>query len=188
MAGIIIIGVIVLLLIIVALFVVSQFNKLRRLDVAAQGAWAGIDTLLAKRADLIPNLVETVKGAADFERGTLEDVTKARASMAGATTVAETAAADNMLTQALGRLFAVSEAYPQLTATANFRDLQAQLASVEGELQFARQYYNDTVVTLNTTIITVPAMWFAGWAKVKEREMYSEPDAGRRAAPTVNFG
>lgn len=188
MTGVIVLIVIVLLLIIVGLFVVTQFNKLRRLDVAAQGAWAGIDTLLAKRADLIPNLVETVKGAADFERGTMEDVTKARASMAGATGVAETAAADNMLTQALGRLFAVAEAYPQLTATANFRDLQAQLASVEGELQFARQYYNDSVVTLNTTIITIPAMWFAGMANVKEREMYSEPDAGRRSAPTVSFG
>ncbi len=185
---IIVLIVIVLLVIIIGLFVVSQFNKLRRLDVAAQGAWAGIDTLLAKRADLIPNLVETVKGAADFERGTMEDVTKARASMAGATTVAETAAADNMLTQALGRLFAVAEAYPQLTATGNFRDLQAQLASVEGELQFARQYYNDSVVTLNTALITVPAMWFAGMANVKQREMYAEPDAGRRAAPTVNFG
>lgn len=188
MAAVIVIIVIVVLLVIVALFVVSQFNKLRRLDVAAQGAWAGIDTLLAKRADLIPNLVETVKGAADFERGTMEDVTKARASMAGANTVAETAAADNMLTQALGRLFAVAEAYPQLTATQNFRDLQAQLAAVEGELQFARQYYNDSVVTLNTTIITVPAMWFTGMAKVNQREMYSEPDAGRRAAPTVSFG
>lgn len=188
MAALIIVLIIVVLLIIVVAFVISQFNKLRRLDVAAQGAWAGIDTLLTKRADLVPNLVETVKGAANFERGTLEDVTNARASMAGAKSVAETAAADNMLTQALGRLFAVSEAYPQLTATQNFRDLQAQLASVEGELQFARQYYNDSVVTLNTTIITVPAMWFAGMANVKQREMYSEPDTGRRSAPTVNFG
>lgn len=188
MAAVIVLIVIVVLLIIVALFAVSQFNKLRRLDVAAQGAWAGIDTLLAKRADLIPNLVETVKGAADFERGTMEDVTKARASMAGASTVAETAAADNMITQALGRLFAVAEAYPQLTATQNFRDLQAQLSSVEGELQFARQYYNDSVVSLNTALITVPAMWFSGIAKVTQREMYSEPDTGRRAAPTVNFG
>jgi LemA protein len=188
MAALIVVLVIVLLLIIVGIFVVSQFNKLRRLDVAAQGAWAGIDTLLTKRADLIPNLVSTVQGAANFEKSTLEEVTKARASMAGANSVAETAAADNMLTQALGRLFAVSEAYPQLTATQNFRDLQAQLSSVEGELQFARQYYNDSVVTLNQTIITIPAMWFAGMAKVKQREMYSEPDAGRRAAPTVNFG
>jgi LemA protein len=171
----------------IALFVISQFNRLRRLDVLAQGAWAGIDTLLAKRADLVPNLVETVKGAADFERGTMEDVTNARAKAAGASTVAEAAAADGELTQALGRLFAVAEAYPQLTATANFRDLQSQLTSVEGELQFARQYYNDSVVTLNTALRTVPSMWFAGLAGVHEREMYSEPDAGRRAAPAVDF-
>jgi LemA protein len=171
----------------IALFVVSQFNRLRRLDVQAQGAWAGIDTLLAKRADLVPNLVETVKGAADFERGTMEDVTNARAKAAGATTVAQAAAADGELTQALGRLFAVAEAYPQLTATGGFRDLQGQLTQVEGELQFARQYYNDSVVTLNTALRTIPSMWFAGMAGVHEREMYAEPDAGRRAAPTVDF-
>jgi LemA protein len=171
----------------IALFAVSQFNRLRRLDVQAQGAWAGVDTLLAKRADLVPNLVETVKGAADFERGTMDDVTTARARAAGATTVAETAAADGMLTQALGRLFAVAEAYPQLTATAGFRDLQGQLTQVEGELQFARQYYNDSVVTLNTALRTIPSMWFAGLASVHEREMYAEADAGRRSAPTVDF-
>jgi LemA protein len=171
----------------IALFVVTQFNRLRRLDVQAQGAWAGVDTLLAKRADLVPNLVETVKGAADFERGTMEEVTTARARAAGATTVAEKAEADGMLTQALGRLFAVAEAYPQLTATAGFRDLQGQLTQVEGELQFARQYYNDSVVTLNTALRTIPSMWFAGMAGVREREMYAEADAGRRAAPTVDF-
>ena len=92
-----------------------------------------------------------------------------------------------MLTQALGRLFAVAEAYPQLTATAGFRDLQAQLTQVEGELQFARQYYNDSVVTLNTALRTIPSMWFAGMAGVREREMYSEVDPGRRAAPSVDF-
>ncbi len=187
MSGLLIAIIIIVLLVGIALFAMSQFNKLRRLDVLAQGAWAGIDTLLAKRADLIPNLVETVKGAADFERGTMEDVTNARAKAAGATTVAQTAAADGELTQALGRLFAVAEAYPQLTATANFRDLQGQLTSVEGELQFARQYYNDSVVNLNTALVTIPAMWFAGLAGVHEREMYSEPDAGRRSAPTVSF-
>ncbi len=187
MSGLLIAIIIIVLLVGIALFAMSQFNKLRRLDVLAQGAWAGIDTLLAKRADLIPNLVETVKGAADFERGTMEDVTNARAKAAGAATVAQTAAADGELTQALGRLFAVAEAYPQLTATANFRDLQGQLASVEGELQFARQYYNDSVVNLNTALVTIPAMWFAGLAGVHEREMYSEPDAGRRSAPTVSF-
>lgn len=178
---------IVAIIVILVIIGVTQFNKLRRLDITAQGAYAGIDTLLTKRADLIPNLVETVKGAADFERGTMEAVTEARAKAAGATTVAETAAADGALTQALGRLFAVAESYPQLTATANFRDLQGQLTSVEGELQFARQYYNDSVVTLNTAVRTIPSMWFAGMAGVKEREMYSEPDTGRRSAPTVSF-
>jgi LemA protein len=180
---------IVILVVVIAVLVVgvAQFNKLRRLDITAQGAYAGIDTLLTKRADLVPNLVETVKGAADFERGTLDDVTAARASAAGVSTVAQTAAADNALTAALGRLFAVAEAYPQLTATANFKDLQAQLALVEGELQFARQYYNDSVVTLNTAVRTIPAMWFTGIAGVTQREMYSEPDAGRRTAPTVDF-
>ena len=180
---------ILVLVVIIAVVVIgiAQFNRLRRLDITAQGAYAGIDTLLTKRADLVPNLVETVKGAADFERGTMEDVTNARATSASAQTVAETAAADGALTQALGRLFAVAEAYPQLTATANFKDLQAQLTSVEGELQFARQYYNDSVVTLNTAVRTIPSMWFAGMAGVREREMYSEPDAGRRQAPTVDF-
>ena len=178
MSGILVVIIVVVVLGAIALFVVSQFNRLRRLDVQAQGAWAGVDTLLAKRADLVPNLVETVKGAADFERGTMEDVTTARARAAGATTVAEAAEADGMLTQALGRLFAVAEAYPQLTATAGFRDLQAQLTQVEGELQFARQYYNDSVVTLNTALRTIPSMWFAGMAGVHEREMYSEVDAG----------
>lgn len=178
---------IVVVLVILVIVGVAQFNRLRRLDITAQGAFAGIDTLLTKRADLVPNLVETVKGAADFERGTMEDVTNARAKAAGATSVAATAAADGELTQALGRLFAVAESYPMLTATANFKDLQAQLTSVEGELQFARQYYNDTVVTLNTAVRTIPSMWFAGIAGVRERELYSEPDAGRRAAPTVDF-
>ncbi len=182
------IAVIVLVVVaVLAVIAITQFNRLRRLDVTAQGAWAGIDTLLSKRADLVPNLVETVKGAADFERGTMSEVTAARATAASATGVAQTAAADGALTAALGRLFAVAEAYPQLTATAGFRDLQAQLASVEGELQFARQYYNDSVVTLNTALRTIPSMWFAGMAGVHEREMYAEPDAGRRTAPPVEF-
>jgi LemA protein len=187
MSGVLVAVLVLVVLGALALFAISQFNKLRRLDVQAQGAWAGVDTLLAKRADLVPNLVETVSGAADFERGTMADVTAARSRAAGATSVAEAAAADGALTAALGRLFAVAEAYPQLTATAGFRDLQAQLTSVAGELQFARQYYNDSVVSLNTALRTIPSMWFAGIAGVHERDMYAEPDAGRRAAPTVDF-
>jgi LemA protein len=178
---------ILLLIVVLAIVAVLQFNKLRRLDLQAQGAFAGIETLLTKRADLVPNLVETVSGAADFERGTMEAVTAARSRVSSASSVSQTSAADGELSTALGRLFAVAEAYPQLTATAGFRDLQGQLASVEGELQFARQYYNDSVVQLNTAVRTIPAMWFAGMAAVRVREMYAEPDAARRDAPHVEF-
>ena len=92
-----------------------------------------------------------------------------------------------MLTQALGKLFALSEAYPALTSTENFRMLQTELSELESQLQFARQFYNDTVVTLNTAVVTVPTMFFAGIAKVKERPVYAEADEARRAAPKVEF-
>lgn len=166
---------------------VSQFNKLRRLDVLCVGALGDIDTLLTKRADLVPNLVETVTGARDFEASTIEAVTAARTQTQSARTLDEKSAADASLTGALGRLFAVAEAYPQLTATANFLTLQTQLAEIEGQLQFARQYYNDSVVHLNTALRTIPSMWFAGFAGVSQREVYREPDDGRRAAPRVDF-
>ena len=185
--GIVVLIVVIVLIALIVLIGFTQFNKLRRLDIQVDGALGGIDTLLTKRADLVPNLVETVKGGADFEKSTLENVTAARASMAQATTVEQKATADGALTQALGRLFAVAEAYPQLTATAGFRDLQGQLQQIEGELQFARQYYNDAVVQLNTSVKTAPAMWFAGVAKVQARPMYSEPDAAKREAPRVQF-
>lgn len=185
--GVIVLIIVIVLIVILALVAFSQFNKLRRLDVRVDGAMGDIDTLLTKRADLVPNLVETVKGSRDFEASTLEAVTSARASAAGATSIDAKAAADASLTGALSRLFAVAEAYPQLTATANFRDLQTQLADLESQLQFARQYYNDSVVQLNTAIKTVPSMWFTGIASVSARPMYSEPDAGRREAPKVDF-
>ena len=180
-------SIIIVLIVLLLIVGVLQFNRLRRLNVQVDGAFAGIDTLLTKRADLIPNLVETVKGAADFEQSTLQAVTDARTSIGQATTVEDTAAADNMLTEALGRLFAVAEAYPQLTATQNYIELQRQLQQVEGELQFARQFYNEAVVQLNTALTTVPGMWFAGVAKVTQRDMYSEPDEDRRDAPSVEF-
>jgi len=164
--------VIVLVVVIAAGFVIIQFNRLRRLDVLCTGALGDIDTLLTKRADLVPNLVETVRGAADFESSTIEAVTAARTRTGEARDLNEKSSADAALTSALGRLFAVAEAYPQLTATSNFQTLQVQLADVEGQLQFARQYYNDSVVNLNT---------------VSQREMYAEPDEGRRAAPRVQF-
>lgn len=166
---------------------VLQFNKLRRLEVLCGGALGDIDTLLTKRAELVPNLVETVKGARDFESGTIEAVTRARVSAQGARDLNEKASADAALTGALRHLFAVAEAYPQLTATSNFQTLQTQLADIEGQLQFARQYYNDAVVHLNTALRTIPSMWFAGIAGVSERRVYREADDERRAAPDVQF-
>lgn len=182
-----VVAVIVLLLLLLGVFVVAQFNKLRRLDVLCIGSLGDIDTLLTKRADLVPNLVETVKGARDFEASTLAAVTEARTRTQSANSVHEKAVADADMTGVLGRLFAVAEAYPQLTATSNFQQLQGQLAEVEGQLQFARQYYNDSVVHLNTALRTIPAMWFAGIANVSEREVYEEPDQSRRVAPDVQF-
>jgi LemA protein len=179
--------ILIALAVIILITVVVQFNKLRRLDQLCIGSFADIDTLLTKRADLVPNLVETVKGARDFESSTLESVTAARTASMQASTVEAKAEADGGLTAALGRLFAVAEAYPQLTATENFRDLQGQLAEVESQLQFSRQFYNDTVVTLNTALRTIPSMWFAGIAGVSVRPVYAETDAERRAAPRVDF-
>ena len=167
--------------------VVAQFNKLRRYDVLCIGSLGDIDTFLTKRADLVPNLVETVKGAKDFEASTIEAVTEARTRTTRARDMNEKASADASMTAALGRLFAVAEAYPQLTATSNFQTLQVQLAEIESQLQFARQYYNDSVVKLNTALRTIPSMWFAGIAGVKERTVYQEPDEGRRTAPKVEF-
>ncbi|MFM8894956.1 MAG: LemA family protein [Actinomycetales bacterium] len=179
--------ILIALAVIILITVVVQFNKLRRLDQLCIGSFADIDTLLTKRADLIPNLDETVKGARDFESSTLESGTAARTASMQASTVEAKAEADGGLSAALGRLFSVAEAYPQLTATENFRDLQGQLAEVESQLQFSRQFYNDTVVTLNTALRTIPSMWFAGIAGVSVRPVYAETDTERRAAPRVDF-
>ena len=179
--------IILVLLALLAFWVARIYNQLVELQNRHENGFSQIEVQLKRRYDLIPNLVETVKGAADFEQSTLQAVTDARTSIGQATTVEETAAADNMLTEALGRLFAVAEAYPQLTATQGYIELQRQLQQVEGELQFARQFYNEAVVQLNTALTTVPGMWFAGVAKVTQRDMYSEPDEDRRDAPSVEF-
>jgi len=179
--------IIVVLLLVLVVVGIVQFNKLRRLDVLCTGAIGDIDTLLTKRADLVPNLVETVKGARDFESSTIEAVTAARTRSQDAQSIDEKSAADASMTGALGRLFAVAEAYPQLTATSNFQTLQVQLADIEGQLQFARQFYNDSVVHLNTALRTIPSMWFAGVAGVSQRDVYREPDESRRSAPGVQF-
>ena len=182
---VIVIGAVVVLLVVVAF---AGFNKLRRADVRAQEALGGIDVQLTRRADLIPNLVSTVKGYAAHERSVLDEVTAARAGLAAATggSVVDRAQAEGRLDRALVDVLAVAEAYPELEASANFRQLQEQLADTEGQLSFARQYYNDAVATLNTLLSTVPWMWYAGMAGVHERDFYEAPE-GKTAPPTVSF-
>ena len=182
-----------IIIIVVALavifFAVLGFNRLRTSDVKAQEALGGIDVQLTRRADLIPNLVETVRGYATHERAVFDEVTAARAQVQQATasgTVSDRVAAEGALDQALVKVNAVAEAYPDLKASSNFLDLQAQLADTENQLAFARQYYNDAVSTLNQLVVTIPWMFMAGPAGVGKREFYKAP-LGQTQPPTVQF-
>jgi len=171
------------------LFGVYAFNKLRRADIGAQEALGGIDVQLTRRADLIPNLVNTVKGYAQHERAVFDEVTSARAGVQVAAergTVQEKAAAEARLDKALVDVLAVAEAYPDLKASANFQELQAALADTENQLSFARQFYNDAVKNLNELVKTIPWMFFTGIASVHEREFYDAPE-GQEAPPSVQF-
>ena len=171
----------------VAVFFVIQYNRLIRLNITAEEAWSQIEVQLKRRADLIPNLVETVKGYAKHEQSTLDAVIQARAKATTATTVADVAAADGALTQALRGLLAVAEAYPDLKASTNFLALQEELSTTENKVAFARQFYNDNVRNLNTAVKTIPTNFFAGFAKVTEREFYEVEDPQERNVPKVTF-
>jgi LemA protein len=174
---------------VVALLVVGLvllYNRLVRLRNRVENAWAQVDVQLKRRYDLIPNLVETVKGYAAHERGTFEAVTEARTRAQAATTVQEQAGAENMLSQALGRLFAVAEAYPELQADENFRQLQDELAQTENRIAVSRQVYNDTVLTYNTAIQTVPGVLVAGPFGFSRKEFFEVEDEAREA-PRVAF-
>jgi LemA protein len=182
---------IVIVVIVVALvgFGIIGFNKLRTSDIGAQEALGGIDVQLTRRADLIPNLVETVKGYAAHEKGVFEAVTNARAKVQAAAKgddVPAKAAADAELSSSLVNLNAVAENYPDLKANTNFLELQTQLAETENQISFARQYYNDAVATLNKLTQTIPWMFFTGIAKVHKRDFYQAPE-GQQTAPTVSF-
>ncbi len=171
----------------IALFLITQYNRLIRLNIAVDEAWAQIEVQLKRRTDLIPNLVETVKGYAKHEQSTFDAVVTARAKATSATGVADTAAADGMLTQALRGLLAVAEAYPDLKASSNFLSLQEELATTENKVAFSPQFYNDNVRSLNTAVKTIPSSFFAGLAKVGEREFYEVEDPQERNAPNVKF-
>jgi LemA protein len=181
---VIIIAAVVVLLV---LILVGMFNRLVRLRNRAENAWAQVDVQLRKRYDLIPNLVEAVKGYAAHERETFDSVTAARTAAQQAQGVAQQAQAENALTAAIGRLFAVAEAYPQLRATENFQQLQAQLSEVEQNIAVARQVYNDTVLSYDNALETVPTNVIAGIFNFREREYFQTEDA-TRAVPQVRFG
>jgi LemA protein len=185
-SAVIVIVVVLVVIVVVGVLVVTALNRLRTQRVAVDEAMAGIDVQLTRRADLIPNLVETVKGYMGHERATLEAVTNARADAQSAGSVGEKAAADAEMRQALANLFAVAEAYPDLKASTNFSQLQAELSRTEDQLAFARQYYNDACATLNRTMVTIPWSFFAGMSGVERGVFYDAPD-GQAAPPTVSF-
>jgi LemA protein len=181
---------VVLLVVIVVVLIailVALYNKLVRLRNRAENAWAQVDVQLRRRYDLIPNLVESVKGYAAHERTTFEEVTKARTAAQEAQGVQQQAEAENLLTQAIGRLFAVAEQYPELRATENFQQLQAQLADTEQKIAVARQIYNDTVLTYDNALETVPTNVVAGVFNFKPREYFEVEEPAAREAPRVTF-
>jgi LemA protein len=182
----VVVAVVVLLAVAVGAVVVVGLNRVRRERVRVDEALSGIDVQLTRRSELVPNLVETVKGYLSHERGTLEAVTAARASVQSAGSVPEKAAADGQLRTALANLFAVAEAYPDLLASANFQQLQGELTRTEDQLAFARQYYNDAAATLNTTLVTIPWSLLAGASGVTRADFYDAPD-GHAAPPQVRF-
>jgi LemA protein len=170
-----------------AIALVLLYNRFVRLRNRVDNAWAQIEVQLKRRWDLIPNLVETVKGYAAHERETFENVTQARAGAQQAQSPAESAEAEGLLSRALGRLFAVAEAYPELQADENFRELQDELAETENRIAVSRQVYNDTVLTFNNAIQTFPGLVFAGPFGFTTREFFDVEDEAQREPPRVSF-
>ena len=180
--------IIIAVIVLVALWAVGMYNGLIKTRNLVQEAWRQIDVELKRRHDLIPNLVETVKGYAAHEKGTLEGVMQARsAAMSGGQGPAAAAQSEGMLSQALGRLFAVAEAYPDLKANSSFLALQQELTSTEDRIASGRRYYNANVRELNTKVETVPSNIVAGMFNIG-REEYFEVEGGEREVPGVSVG
>lgn len=187
MAGLVAVIVVAVVVLIIVFFLWSTYNGLVRGRIRVKEAWAGIDVQLKRRSSLIPNLVETVKGYATHEREVFENVTRARAGLMNAQGPAAAAQADNILTQALGRLFAVAEAYPDLKANQNFLELQRELTDTEDKIAYARQFYNSNVANYNEKIAVFPNVLIAGMFGFKPEEFY-EAEEGARAEVSVSFG
>lgn len=180
------IGILAALALVLVVWVIASRNRIIRMMNAIDNAYAQVDVLLKRRADLIPNLVEVVKGYAAHERGVFESVSAARAGLLAAKGVRETDEANGILSQTIGRLFAVAEAYPQLKADANFGRLQAELVDTENRLSFGRQSYNETVLDYNNVVTTFPGSAFASSLGASKRPMLSIADSDR-ALPKVSF-
>jgi LemA protein len=179
--------IILIALFVIVVFLIGMYNSLVRLKVTCDNAWADIDVQLKRRYDLIPNLVETVKGYAGHEKGTLEAVINARNRAMTATSPGDRAQAENMLSGALKSLFALSEAYPQLRAIESFTSLQTSLTQIEDTVQNARRYYNAVVRDLNTKIQQFPTNIFANMLGFKPREFFEVSAPVEREAPKVSF-
>jgi len=175
------------IILVLALWFFGIYNGLVRLRQEVKNSWAQIDVQLKRRHDLIPNLVETVKGYAGHEKSTLEEVVKARAAAVGAQGVEAQAVAERGLSGALGRLMVVVEQYPDLKANQNFLALQEELTSTENKIGFSRQYYNDSVMQYNTRIQVVPANVVAGMSQFRPEAFFEIEDQAERAAPQVKF-
>ena len=179
--------VLAVLALIVVVWVIGIYNGLVRLRTRVRAAWAQIDVQLKRRHDLIPNLVETVKGYAAHEKQTLERVIAARNQAVSAAGPAQSAAAENLLTGALRQIFALSEAYPDLKANVNFQQLSEELSSTENKIGFARQHYNESVREYNESIQVFPAVIFAGMFGFAAEEFYELEDQAEKQAPQVKF-
>jgi LemA protein len=176
----------VVVVVLLGLFVVVLYNRLVRLRNRSENAWAQVEVQLKRRYDLIPNLIQTVKGYAAHERATFDSVTEARTSAQRAATVEQQAAAENALTAAIGRLFAVAENYPQLRASENFQQLQGELEETEDKIAVSRQLYNDAVLAYDNARETVPTSFVAGMLRFEPRP-YFEIDEPSRALPQADF-
>ena len=187
MSGLIVLVVLIGIVVVVGLWVVGIYNGLVRLRNQVKNAWAQIDVQLKRRHDLIPNLVETVKGYAGHEKTTLENVVKARGAAVQAQGPQEQGKAESMLSSALGRLMVVVEQYPDLKANQNFLALQEELTSTENKIGFSRQHYNDSVMTYNTRTESFPVNVIAGMFGFKGEEFFELDDEAAREAPKVAF-
>ena len=187
MGGLVTVLIVLAVVVVLAIAVVAIYNRLVRARVRVDEAWAQIDTQLQRRHDLIPNLVETVKGYASHERETFEEVTAARAKAISVQGPADLAEAENGLTQALGKLLAITENYPDLKADANFRQLQEELAHTENMVAGSRGHYNASVRAYDELRQTFPSNIVAGVANFEEREYFEVETVEVRSAPSVSF-